>query len=94
MRIFVGNLPFTVKDDELKTAFDAFGEVASAEVLLDKFTKRSRGFAFVDMPNDDEAKTAIEKLNNSDLGGRKIVVSEARPLKTDQDRPSRPRREE
>ena len=79
-KLFVGNLDYTVTSDELKQHFAAAGNVADAVVIMDKMTNRSRGFGFVEMSSDDEAKAAIEKLNQSDLKGRKINVNEARPL--------------
>ncbi|MFH0954054.1 MAG: RNA-binding protein [Verrucomicrobiota bacterium] len=84
MNIFVGNLAFTVTDGDLRQAFEANGQVASANVILDKFTGKSRGFGFVEMPNENEAKAAIEALNNKDLKGRAIRVNEAKPR---EDRP-------
>lgn len=81
MRIFVGNLPFSVTDEDLAQAFQAYGEVAKAEVVMNKFTHRSRGFGFVDMPNQEEALQAIKSLNQTSFNGRNISVSEARPLK-------------
>jgi RNA recognition motif-containing protein len=86
MNIFVGNLSFQVTDAELRAAFEAFGQVASANVIMDKFTSKSRGFGFVEMPNAAEAKAAIEGTNNKDLGGRAIRVNEAQPRA---DRPPR-----
>lgn len=78
-KLFVGNLDFTVTGDELRDAFSAAGTVVDATVISDKMTGRSRGFGFVEMSNDDEAKAAIEKLNGSEMKGRKINVNEARP---------------
>ncbi len=78
-KLFVGNLDFTVTGDELRDSFSQVGTVVDAVVISDKMTGRSRGFGFVEMSNDDEAKAAIEKLNGSDLKGRKINVNEARP---------------
>ncbi|MBL8160332.1 RNA-binding protein [Candidatus Saccharibacteria bacterium] len=86
MKLFVGSLPFSTTDDELRELFSAHGTVDSARVMTDRETNRSRGFGFVEMGNDDEAKKAIEALNNSDIGGRNIVVNEARPR---EDRPRR-----
>lgn len=77
MNIFVGSLSFKVNDDELKSAFEAFGEVSSARVIKDKFSGRSKGFGFVEMPNDDEARAAIEGLNEKEIKGRPVAVSEA-----------------
>ena len=86
MNIFVGNLSFQVTDAEIRKAFEAYGQVASASVITDKFTGKSRGFGFVEMPNANEAKAAIEGLNNKDLSGRAIRVNEAQPRT---DRPPR-----
>jgi RNA recognition motif-containing protein len=90
MNIYVGNLSYEVTQDDLKQAFEAHGEVVNASVITDKFTGRSRGFGFVEMAKDDEARTAIEALNGMDLKGRTLNVNEARPRN---DRPrSRERR--
>lgn len=78
-KLFVGSLPWAVDDQKLGDLFSQFGEVVSAVVLKDRMTGRSRGFGFVEMANDEDAKKAIEALNNSDMDGRKIVVNEARP---------------
>ena len=79
MNIYVGNLPYAVDRDELRDIFAAYGEVAAARVVIDRESGRSKGFGFVEMPNDEEAKKAIDALNGSDIGGRKAVVNEARP---------------
>ncbi len=79
MNIFVGNISYTTTDDSLRDAFEAFGEVASARVISDRETQRSRGFAFVEMPNDNEAKAAIQALDGRQLDGRAVKVNEARP---------------
>jgi RNA recognition motif-containing protein len=79
MNIYVGNLPYAVDRDELRGIFSAYGEVAAARVVTDRETGRSKGFGFVEMPNNEEANKAIEALNNSDIGGRKAVINEARP---------------
>jgi RNA recognition motif-containing protein len=79
MNIFVGNLPFDVSRDELREVFQAFGEVASAAVIMDTFTGKSKGFGFVEMPNKAEAEAAISGLSGKDLKGRLIRVSEAHP---------------
>lgn len=82
--LFVGNLPYTVNDASLRSHFEKIGEVSSASVVMDKFNKeRSRGFGFVEMPNDEEAQKAIDELNGKDLEGREITVSEARPKRED-----------
>ena len=79
MNIYVSNLSFNVQDEDLRAFFAEYGEVSSAKVILDKETRRSRGFGFVEMPNDDEAKKAIEELNGGSVEGRAINVTEARP---------------
>lgn len=79
MKIYVGNLAHEATDEDLKTAFAAFGEVTSATVIKDAYTGRSRGFGFVEMPKKEEAEAAITGLNGKDLKGRTVTVSEARP---------------
>jgi RNA recognition motif-containing protein len=79
MRIYVGNLKYGVTDEQLKDMFGEFGEVASADVIKDKFSGQSKGFGFVDMPNDAEASDAIQALHDSMHDGRKLTVNEARP---------------
>ncbi len=78
VNLFVGNLPFSTSDDDLRQAFEAYGTVDSARVILDRDTGRSRGFGFVEMP-DEAANAAIEALDGSELAGRQIKVNEARP---------------
>jgi RNA recognition motif-containing protein len=78
MKLFVGGLSWNTKDDLLEKAFAQFGKVLSANVVLDKETRRSRGFGFVEMENKEEATEAMNKLNNSELDGRAIFVSEAK----------------
>lgn len=78
-KLFVGGLPYSVTDDELQQLFAPFGDVVSAKVIIDRETNRSKGFGFVEFGNDDEAKAAIDQLHDSELGGRKIAVNEARP---------------
>jgi RNA recognition motif-containing protein len=85
MNIFVAKLSFDTEEGPLRDAFEAFGTVDSAKVIMDKFTGRSRGFGFVEMPNDEEALNAIENLDNSDLDGRTIVVKKARPSERSND---------
>ncbi|NTV02838.1 MAG: RNA-binding protein [Chlorobiaceae bacterium] len=84
MNIYVGNLDYDVTEAELSRAFGEFGTVSRSNVIIDKFTGRSKGFGFVEMPNDAEANEAISNLNESDLNGRKIRVNEAKPK---EDRP-------
>ena len=78
-KLYVGGLPYNTTQDELQNAFAQAGSVSSATIIMDKMTGRSRGFGFVEMANDNEAADAVAKLNGSELDGRKIVVSEARP---------------
>jgi RNA recognition motif-containing protein len=79
MRIYVGNLKYSVTDDELMAMFSEFGDVSSADVIKDKFSGQSKGFGFVDMPNKSEAEDAIQALNDTMQDGRKLTVNEARP---------------
>ena len=79
MNIYVGNLPREVTEAELLEAFQAFGEVASANIITDKLSGESRGFAFVEMPTDDEAEKAITGLNGKDMKGQTLNVNKARP---------------
>ncbi|MBK6950318.1 MAG: RNA-binding protein [Haliscomenobacter sp.] len=79
MNIFVAKLSFDTQSEDLREAFEAFGEVTSANVIIDKMTGKSKGFGFVEMPDDDEALKAIEDLNESTLDGRTIVVKKAEP---------------
>ena len=78
MRCYAGNLPYAVGDGELRELFEAVGQVDDAKVIMDRDSGRSKGFGFVDMP-DDVARKAIEQLNGKDVEGRKLVVNEARP---------------
>lgn len=79
MNLFVAKLNFDTTDDSLRSAFEQFGEVSSCNIITDKFTGRSKGFALVEMPNDDEAKNAIDALHETDFDGRTIVVKIAEP---------------
>ncbi len=79
MNIFVGNLNYDTADEDLRVAFAAFGAVDRAQVIKDRDSGRSRGFGFVEMGNDEEARSAIEGMNGADLGGRELTVNEARP---------------
>jgi RNA recognition motif-containing protein len=79
MRIYVGNLPYSVTDDDLQEMFSEFGELTSAEVVKDKFSGQSKGFGFVDMPDNADAEEAIKSLNDQPVQGRKLTVNEARP---------------
>jgi RNA recognition motif-containing protein len=79
MKLFVGNLPFSTTDADLKAMFGQVGEVASANVIMDKFTGRSRGFGFVEMTNVEEAQAAIERFNGLEFQGRPLTVNQAKP---------------
>lgn len=79
MNIYVGNLSYNMSESELRDAFGAYGDVSSVKILMDRETGRSRGFAFVEMPNQNEAEAAIAQLNGKDLGGRPLKINEARP---------------
>lgn len=78
-KLFVGSLSYQATDDDLKAAFDAVGQVVSAKVITDRETGRSKGFGFVEMSTEDEAKAAVKELNGKEVAGRAIVVNEARP---------------
>jgi RNA recognition motif-containing protein len=79
MNIYVGNLPFKTTEADLRQAFEAFGSVAAVNIIMDRETGRSRGFGFVEMPNAEEGKKAIESINGMSFGGRNLTVNEARP---------------
>ncbi len=79
MKIYVGNLPYSITEESLGSLFEQFGSVDTTKVIVDQVSGRSKGFAFVDMPDDAEAETAIEKLNGHELDGRTIVVNKAKP---------------
>ena len=79
MRIYVGNLPYTYDDQQLATLFQSHGEIASARIVLDRESGRSRGFGFIEMPDESAARTAMEAMNGRPIDGRPLVVNEARP---------------
>lgn len=79
-KLYVGNLPYSVRDDDLAQAFGQFGAVTSAKVMMERDTGRSKGFGFVEMASDAEAQAAINGMNGQPLGGRNVVVNEARPM--------------
>ncbi len=79
MNIYVGNLSFDTKDSDLQQAFGAYGQVSEVRMIADRYSGRSKGFAFVEMPNKTEAEAAIQALNGKDLQGRTLTVNEARP---------------
>ena len=86
MKLYVGNLPYSVDNDELNNIFSQYGEVESATIINDRQTGRSKGFGFVEMNDDSDAQSAIDALNDTDLNGRNIKVNEARPR---EERPQR-----
>ncbi len=79
MNIYVGNLSYNLTEEDLRQAFEAFGQVSSATIVKDKYSGQARGFGFVEMPNQGEAQTAIKNLNGKELQGRPLNVNEARP---------------
>jgi RNA recognition motif-containing protein len=79
-KLYVGNLPYSVRDNDLEQSFGQFGSVTSAKVMMERDTGRSKGFGFVEMGSDAEAQAAIEGMNGTPLGGRSLVVNEARPM--------------
>ncbi len=79
MNIYVGNLPFNLTEDDLRAAFSEFGEVSSVSIIMDRMSGQSKGFGFVEMPDNTEADEAIKALNESALNGRNIKVNQARP---------------
>jgi len=83
MNIYVGNLSYSVTEDDLREAFEAFGEVTSANIIKDKFTGQSKGFGFVEMPAKEQAQAAIAGMNGKELKGRDLNVNEARPRTDD-----------
>ena len=79
-KLYVGNLPYQVRDSDLEQAFSQFGQVTSAKVMMERDTGRSKGFGFVEMGSDEEAQAAISGMNGQSMGGRSVVVNEARPM--------------
>jgi RNA recognition motif-containing protein len=86
MNIYVGNLSYKVDENDLRGIFEEYGEVSSVKIIKDKYSGRSKGFAFVEMANDDEAKTAIKELNGGELDNRKVIINEAKPKRTNYNR--------
>ena len=82
MNIFVGSLPFSIEEADLRESFEAYGAVDSVKIITDKFTGRSKGFGFVEMPSDEEAQKAIDELNGATVQGRSIVVNKSEPKPT------------
>jgi RNA recognition motif-containing protein len=79
MNIFVGSLPFSIEEADLRESFEAYGTVDTVKIISDKFTGRSKGFGFIEMPNDAEAQKAIDELNGGTIAGRTIVVNKSEP---------------
>ncbi len=86
MNIYVGNISYQATEEDLKQAFAAYGDVDSARIITDRETGRSKGFGFVEMANDEQAKAAIEGLNGTEIAGRSVTVNEARPRQPRNDR--------
>src|SRR3990172_11758854 len=93
MNIYLGNLSYSATENTIRELFEGYGQVTTAKIVTDKLTGSSRGFGFVEMPNDDEAQKAIAELNGKDFEGRKIVVNESRPRETTGSNNRPPRRE-
>ncbi|MBN2403660.1 MAG: RNA-binding protein [Spirochaetes bacterium] len=89
MNIYAGNLSYEVTEEDLQSAFQAFGQVESVNVIKDRFSGESRGFGFVEMPSKEEGKAAIEGLNGTQMKGKSITVNEAKPKSNDRDRGGR-----
>jgi RNA recognition motif-containing protein len=87
MDIFVGSLSFKLKESELREAFEKFGEVTSAKIIIDKITRQSKGFGFVEMPDEEQAKLAISELNGAEMYGRPLVVNESQKKESRGDSP-------
>jgi RNA recognition motif-containing protein len=83
MNIYIGNLNFNLSEDELKQAFEEYGEVNSVKIISDKYSGRSKGFGFIEMPDDENAKKAIEELNGAEVKGRSLKVNQARERRDD-----------
>ncbi len=86
MNIYVGNLSYKVDENDLRGIFEEYGEVTSVKIIKDKYSGRSKGFAFIEMTNKDEAKKAIKELNGGELDNRKVVINEAKPKRTNHNR--------
>lgn len=86
MNIYVGNLPYSIDRDQLREIFAQYGEVRAARIVIERETGKSKGYGFVDMDNNEEANAAIAALNGTEIGGRKVIINEARPR---EDRPAR-----
>ena len=89
MKVYVGNLPFSVESEKLKELFSSYGEIEEATVISDKFSGRSKGFGFVTFKDEASAQKAISEMNDKDIEGRKLKVNEAKPMDPDRPRPNR-----
>lgn len=90
-KLYVGNLPFSVSDEDLRALFSSYGEISEAVLIKDKFSGRSKGFGFVTFSNEEDAQKAISEMNGKEVQGRELKVNEAKPM--DPDRPRPPRRD-
>jgi RNA recognition motif-containing protein len=88
-KVYVGNLPFSVGQNELKELFSEFGEITEATIIIDKFSNRSKGFGFVTFANKEDAEKAVESMNDKEVQGRQLKVSIAKPIDPDRPRPQR-----
>ncbi|MCC5832790.1 MAG: RNA-binding protein [Chlamydiales bacterium] len=86
MKLYVGNLPFTVQEQDLRNFFSKYSSITSVQLISDRETGRSKGFGFVEISNEDEATNAIQELNGKDFGGRAVIVNEARPRENRENR--------
>ena len=92
MKVYVGNLPFSVDNDKLKELFSSYGEIEEATVIMNNFSGRSKGFGFVTFKTEEDAKKAISEMNEKDIEGRKLNVNEAKPFDPNKERTDRPPR--
>lgn len=88
MNIYVGNLPYSITEEELRASFESFGEVESVKIIMDRETGQSKGFGFVEMPGDADAEAAIKDLDGSEMGGRRVRVNQAKPRTNSDNRDS------
>jgi RNA recognition motif-containing protein len=86
MNIYVGNLSYKVDENDLRGIFEEYGEVTSVKIIKDKYSGRSKGFAFIEMTNNNEAETAIKELNGGELDSRKVIINKAKPKRTNNNR--------
>ena len=86
MNIYVGNISYSLKEDDLRELFEEYGEVSSVKIITDKYSGRSKGFGFIEMDDEEEAKAAIDSMNKKEIEGRQLVVNTARPKPSNYDR--------